>query len=118
MSSGGSCCTSARISSAVLINRSAAAAARVWGSGIVSLLTEQLQCFLDGPVGKRKEDGLVVGGVYHRLPARHDEDVPRLPVNHEVRTDACLAPTFDRHEDRRVGGPVPRGLKSLRQELD
>src|SRR5262245_39897028 len=118
MSSAGSCCTSARISSVVAISLSAAARPRVCASGIVTVLTEQLQRFLHRTIGEGKQDGLIAGIVCHRLPARHHEDVARLPLDDEVCAYPAASVPFDRYEDGRVSRSVSYGLESLRQQLD
>src|SRR6185503_7727477 len=101
MSSAGSCCTSARISSTAFVSCSAATGPRLRCSGIVAPLAEQVQCLLYGAVGEGEQDGLVGCLVHDGLPARDDEDIARLPVDDEVRADARAAPPFDGDEDRR-----------------
>src|SRR3954462_5706761 len=106
MSSGGSCCTAVRISPVVMDSRSAAAMARVCGSGTVTVLTRQAEGFLDRTIRERAQDRLVRGFVDPRLPARHHENIPRTPLDDEIRADPGPAATFDPDEDRGVGRSV------------
>src|SRR5262245_36614523 len=86
ISAGARRATSPAISSVTACRRAAAACPRV-KSAIESFLAEELQHFLDGPVGEREEHALVTGFVNDSFPARHDEDVARLPVDDEIRSD-------------------------------
>src|SRR5687767_5074691 len=97
MSSAGRRSTSATICS-VVATIAAAAAGPCVRSDTGPLLTPQVEDFLDRPIGKRKEHRLVGRLVCDGLPAGHDEDIARLPVDHEVLADAGPAASFDGDE--------------------
>src|SRR5580658_6479126 len=76
-------------------------------SGVATVLSEQTELLLDRPVRAAEDDCLLVGFVRHPGPARANEDVLRLPFEHQI-ADAGAPLAFDGYEHRRIGRAVAR----------
>src|SRR5262245_23231648 len=84
--SGGRRATSSSISPTAARRRAPARSPR--DSGIAAILAEELKRFLNRPIGEREQHRVLADVVRYLFPARHHEDVARLPVHREVRADA------------------------------
>ena len=62
-----------------------------------------MQRFLNGAVGKRKQNALLGCLVSDGFPARNDENIVALPVHCKIVADVRASPPFNGHEDSRVG---------------
>ena len=81
-------------------------------AGLV-LFAPDAESFLNRPIGKAEQDGIGLRFVRYRIPGRRDKDIVFLPVELVIANlGAALA--FNDTEDRRIGRPIARSLKSRR----
>src|SRR6266404_9467156 len=69
---------------------------------IYSILSEKMQCFLNGAIGEGKQHAVLGRLMPDFLPARDDEEVALLPIDDEVVADMCATATLDRRKHGRV----------------
>src|SRR5438309_1383617 len=89
----------------------------IFGLSVAPVLAPKIQLLLDRPVGIAEQHRLLRCLVRHLFPARHDENVPRLPFEYLV-PDLAAPATFDRHEHGCIRRPIQRRRESFGQELD
>src|SRR5688500_12327506 len=80
-------------------------------SRVAAGLAPEAQLFLHHPVGEAEQHRFAVGAVSVGRPARHDEDVVRLP-GEDLVADAAFAGAFDDDEHGAVGRAVGPAFES------